>query len=154
MTNALTISILRLPGAEDLPLPSYQTSGSAGMDLHAAVDEPLTIAPGARASVPVGFSVAVPEGYEAQVRARSGSARHHGICLANGVGTVDSDYRGPVQVLLVNLGDAPFEIRRGDRIAQMVIAPVIRAEWREVDSLDETARGAGGFGHTGRATAA
>ncbi|MGV9006937.1 MAG: dUTP diphosphatase [Brevundimonas sp.] len=147
-----TVRIERLPHAADLPLPAYETAGSAGMDLRAAVaeDQILTLAPGARALVPTGLKIALEAGYEAQVRPRSGLALKHGITCLNAPGTVDSDYRGEVGVILVNLGSEPFVIRRGDRIAQMVIARYTRATMAAVESLDETARGAGGFGSTGR----
>jgi dUTP pyrophosphatase len=146
----LRAALKRFPGTEDLPLPSYQTADAAGMDLYAALLAPVTLAPGERAAIPTGIALAVPPGYEAQVRPRSGWARNHGIALVNAPGTIDADYRGEVQVLLINLGQEPFTIRRGDRIAQMVIAPVMRVAWEEVAELDDTARGAGGFGHTGR----
>ena len=147
------IAIQRLAHAQDLPLPAYETTGAAGMDLRAAVaeHEPLTLRPGARTMVPTGFCIAVPEGFEAQVRPRSGLAARAGITCLNSPGTVDSDYRGEVKVILANLGEEDFIVRRGDRIAQMVIAPVVQARWREVASLDETGRGAGGFGSTGAA---
>jgi dUTP pyrophosphatase len=145
----LTVDIQVLPHAEDLPLPSYATAGSAGMDLRAAVDEPLVLQPGQRHLVPTGMRIALPEGYEAQVRPRSGLATKLGITVLNAPGTVDSDYRGEVKVGLVNLGGEAHTIQRGDRIAQMVIAPVTRATWRQVESLDETERGKGGFGSTG-----
>jgi len=141
------IAIQRLPGAEDLPLPARATPGAAGYDLCAAVDAEL--APGQRALVPTGISIAVPEGYEAQVRPRSGLALRHGLVLPNAPGTIDSDYRGEVKVILLNLGEVPFTIRRGDRIAQLVIAAVARAEWDERPALPPTRRGGGGFGHTG-----
>ena len=147
MTVAVRIS--RLPHAADLPLPAYETAGAAGMDLRAAVDAPVTLAPGERAAVPTGIAIALPEGYEAQVRARSGLARRHGIAMVNAPGTVDSDYRGELQVILVNLGREPFTVSRGERIAQIVVAPVARVAWDEVPSLDATARGASGFGSTG-----
>jgi dUTP pyrophosphatase len=143
------VAITRLPHAADLPLPAYETDGAAGMDLRAALDAPLTLAPGDRAAVPTGIAIALPEGFEAQVRARSGLARRHGLAMVNAPGTVDSDYRGELQVLLINLGREPVTLARGDRIAQMVVAPVARVAWREVTALDETARGAGGFGSTG-----
>ena len=148
---SLQIRVQRLPHAEGLPLPAYETSGAAGMDLRAAVpeDEPMTLRPGSRAMVPTGLSIAVPQGYEAQVRPRSGLAARQGITCLNTPGTVDSDYRGEVKVILINLGEEDAVIRRGDRIAQMVICPVVQARWAEVDSLDETSRGAGGFGSTG-----
>ena len=148
---SLQIRVQRLPHAEGLPLPAYETSGAAGMDLRAAVpeDEPMTLRPGSRGMVPTGLSIAVPQGYEAQVRPRSGLAARQGITCLNTPGTVDSDYRGEVKVILINLGEEDAVIRRGDRIAQMVICPVVQARWAEVDSLDETSRGAGGFGSTG-----
>lgn len=147
-----TVRFLRLPHAEDLAPPAYETAGSAGMDLRAAVadDAPLTLDPGARALVPTGLKMALEPGFEAQVRPRSGLALKHGITCLNTPGTIDSDYRGEVGVILVNLGQEPFTIRRGERIAQMVIARVEQAAPVEVDSLDDTARGAGGFGSTGR----
>jgi dUTP pyrophosphatase len=147
------IAIRRLAHAEGLPLPAYETAGAAAMDLRAAVEAgaPFTLAPGARAAVPTGFSIALPEGYEAQVRPRSGLALNSGITCLNSPGTVDADYRGEIKVILANHGSEPFHIRRGDRIAQMVVAPAIRATWREADSLDATARGEGGFGSTGAA---
>ena len=148
---ALIVRITRLRGARDLPLPSRATPGSAGFDLPAAVEGELTIAPNERVLVPTGLAIAVPEGHEAQVRPRSGLALRHGILLPNAPGTIDSDYRGEIQVIVLNTGTEPFTIRRGDRIAQLVIAPVTQAEWCEVEDLDETVRGAGGFGHTGTA---
>ena len=146
------IAVRRLPHAEGLPLPAYETPGSAGMDLRAAVadDQPITLKPGARVLAPTGLCMAIPQGYEVQVRPRSGLAAKAGVTCLNTPGTIDSDYRGEVQVILINLGAEDFVIRRGDRIAQMVVAPVAQAGWSEVDSLDETARGAGGFGSTGR----
>jgi len=146
------IAVRRLPHAEDLPLPAYETPGSAGMDLRAAVpdDEPVVLKPGARLMVPTGLAMAIPQGYEVQVRPRSGLAAKAGVTCLNTPGTIDSDYRGEVKVILINLGAEDFVIRRGDRIAQMVVAPVAQAGWVEVDDLDETARGAGGFGSTGR----
>ena len=149
--DSVRVAIARRPGTEDLPLPRRATPGAAGYDLHAAVEAPLELAPGQRALVPTGIYLSVPEGFEAQVRPRSGLALRHGVVLPNAPGTIDSDFRGEVQVIVLNLGDAPFSIRRGDRIAQLVISRVARAEWDEVERLDETARGAGGFGHTGRA---
>ncbi len=138
-----------LPHGKGLPLPAYATEGSAGLDLRAAVEEPLVIEPGDRVLVPTGLRVAIPPGYEGQVRARSGIALRHGIGLPNAPGTIDSDYRGELKVLLTNWGREPFTIRRGDRVAQLVIAPVARAEVVAVEALDETARRDGGFGHTG-----
>lgn len=145
--NPITIAIQRLPHGADLPLPAYATSGAAGMDVVAA--EALTLAPGARHAVATGFAMAIPDGFEVQVRPRSGLALKHGITCLNSPGTIDSDYRGEVKIILANLGDAPFEIARGDRIAQLVPAAVQRATLSEVDSLDETTRGSGGFGSTG-----
>lgn len=150
-TAPLRVAIQRLPGAGDLPAPTYATRGAAGMDLHAAVDEALVLAPGERALVPTGFAIAIPAGYEGQVRARSGLALRHGIVLPNAPGTIDSDYRGELGVILWNAGAEPFVVRRGDRIAQLVIAPVARATWRECETLPATRRGEGGFGHTGHA---
>ena len=153
MTHApLAVQIQRLPHAEGLPLPAYETAGSAGMDLRAAVpeDQPMTLAPGQRALVPTGLKIAVPLGFEAQVRARSGLALKHGIICPNAPGTIDSDYRGECGVILANIGHETFVVRRGERIAQLVIARHERADWVEVEELDETARGAGGFGSTGR----
>jgi dUTP pyrophosphatase len=135
-----------------LPLPAYETAQAAGMDLRAAVpeDEPLTLRPGSRFPVPTGLAIALPPGFEGQVRPRSGLAFKHGVTCLNSPGTVDADYRGEVKVILVNHGEEDFVIRRGERIAQLVIAPVVQAAWAEVESLDDTARGVGGFGSTGR----
>jgi len=146
----LKVDVKRLPHGADLPLPEYATQDSAGMDLLAAVDGDRTLAPGKRMLVPTGLAIALPPGYEAQVRPRSGLALKNGITVLNSPGTVDADYRGEVGVILANLGDQPFVITRGMRIAQMVIAPVTQARFALADSLDETARGAGGFGSTGR----
>ena len=143
----IAIALLRLPHGEGLPVPAYATEGAAGMDVVAAED--LSLAPGARAAVATGFAIAIPAGYEVQVRPRSGLALKHGITCLNTPGTIDSDYRGEVKVILANLGSEAFAIKRGDRIAQLVAAPVQRATFTEVASLDETARGAGGFGSTG-----
>jgi dUTP pyrophosphatase len=147
-----TVRVERLPHAEGLPLLAYETGGSAGMDLRAAVpeDAPMTLEPGARALVPTGLKIALEAGYEAQVRPRSGLALKHGLTCLNSPGTIDSDYRGEVGVILINHGQEPFVIRRGERIAQMVIARHEQAALVEVEALDETARGAGGFGSTGR----
>jgi dUTP pyrophosphatase len=147
-----TIPIVRLPHAEGLPLPAYETALAAGMDLRAAVpqDEPLTLRPGARFAVPTGLTMAIPAGFEGQVRPRSGLAFKHGVTCLNTPGTIDADYRGEVKVILINHGPEDFVIRRGERIGQLVVAPVVQAAWTEVASLDETARGAGGFGSTGR----
>ena len=144
----ISIALQRLPHGAGLSLPAYATEGAAGMDVVAAED--LDLAPGARHAVATGFAIAIPEGYEVQVRPRSGLALKHGITCLNTPGTIDSDYRGEVKVILANLGDAPFPVRRGDRIAQLVPAPVQRARFALVDSLDDTARGAGGFGSTGQ----
>jgi dUTP pyrophosphatase len=143
----VAVPIRRLPGNDDLHLPAYATDGAAGMDVVAAED--VTLAQGARHAVSTGLAMAIPHGYEIQVRPRSGLALKHGISVPNSPGTIDSDYRGELKVILINLGDAPFEVRRGDRIAQLVLAPVVQAAWLEVEHLDETARGAGGFGSTG-----
>lgn len=144
----IRIAIRRLSNGEGLPLPAYATEHAAGMDVVAA--ENLTLAPGARHAVATGFAIAIPEGYEVQVRPRSGLALKHGITCLNTPGTIDSDYRGEVRVILANLGSEPFEIVRGERIAQLIPAPVLRAGFDEVEDLDDTARGAGGFGSTGR----
>jgi dUTP pyrophosphatase len=147
-----TVPIVRLPHGEGLPLPAYETAQAAGMDLRAAVpeEEPVTLRPGSRFATPTGLAFALPPGFEGQVRPRSGLAAKHGVTCLNTPGTVDADYRGEVKVILINLGEEDFVIRRGERIAQLIIAPVVQAAWSEVASLDETARGAGGFGSTGR----
>lgn len=145
----VTVAVRRLPHGEGLALPAYATPDSAGMDLLAAVGEPVTLAPGERRLVPTGLAIQLPPGYEAQVRPRSGLALKQGVTVLNAPGTVDADYRGEVGVILVNLGQAAFTIGRGDRIAQLVVAPVIQARWAEVASLEESQRGAGGFGSTG-----
>ena len=132
-----------------LPLPQYETEGSAGMDLRAAISDPVTIPPGATTRIPTGLSIAVPPGFEAQIRPRSGLAAKHGITLPNSPGTIDSDYRGEIQIILTNIGAAAFTVEPEMRIAQMVICPVYRAEWMEVEVLPDSARGEGGFGHTG-----
>ncbi|WP_375270468.1 dUTP diphosphatase [Sphingomonas sp.] len=147
-SDPITIAVLRLPHGADLPLPAYATAGAAGMDVVAAED--ATLDPGARAAIATGFALAIPNGYEVQVRPRSGLALKHGVTCLNTPGTIDCDYRGEVKVILANLGDEPFPVRRGERIAQMVPAPVLRAQLAEVDVLDVTTRGAGGFGSTGR----
>jgi dUTP pyrophosphatase len=146
---SVVIQVRRLPHGQGLLLPSYATAGAAGMDLLAAVDAPVTIDPGKRALIPTGLAIALPAGFEMQVRPRSGLALRNGIVLPNSPGTIDEDYRGEVQVIVLNAGDAPFTVERGMRIAQAVVAPVARAEWREVDSLDDTTRSTGGFGSTG-----
>jgi dUTP pyrophosphatase len=145
----VNVTIRILPHGEGLPLPRYASEGAAGCDLHAAVGAPMTLAPGERGAVPTGFAIAIPEGFEGQVRARSGLALKSGIVCVNAPGTIDSDYRGEVKVILGNFGSAPFEIRRGDRIAQLVVSPVARAAFKPACELPETGRGAGGFGSTG-----
>lgn len=145
--NDVPVQVKRLEHGAGLELPHYATAGAAGMDVLSAED--VTLAPGARHAVATGLAVAIPEGYEIQVRPRSGLALKHGISVPNTPGTIDSDYRGEVKVIMINFGAEPFEIRRGDRIAQLVLAPVTRAVWAEVGELDETVRGAGGFGSTG-----
>ena len=145
----IAIALQILPHGEGLDLPAYETADAAGMDVRAAVAEPLTLAPGARAAVPTGLAMAIPPGFEVQVRPRSGLALKHGLTVANSPGTIDADYRGEVKVLLVNLGSEPVEITRGMRIAQLVPAPVTRAAWALVEAVGETARGSGGFGSTG-----
>lgn len=147
----VSVAVRRLPHAADLPLPGYATAGAAGMDLLAAVREPVTLAPGARLLVPTGLCIALPPGYELQIRPRSGLALKHGITLPNTPGTIDEDYRGEIGIILLNTGDAPLDITRGMRIAQAVLAPVVRVAWRETESLDETSRASGGFGSTGTA---
>ena len=146
------MALLRLPHHEGLETPAYASTGAAGMDLRAAVpeDAPITLKPGARALIPTGLQIAVPEGYEAQVRPRSGLALKHGITCLNSPGTIDSDYRGEVGVILANLGQEDFVVRRGERVAQLVVAAHARVAWLQVDAHDETGRGAGGFGSTGR----
>ena len=146
-TAAVPVRVKRLPGAGDLPLPAYATAGAAGMDVVSAED--VTLAPGARHAVATGLAMAIPQGYEIQVRPRSGLALKHGVTVPNTPGTIDSDYRGELKVIMINLGAEPFAIRRGDRVAQLVLAPVTQASWLEVGELDETARGEGGFGSTG-----
>ena len=149
MSETPTVRVRRLSAAAGLPLPEPASPGSAGADLRAAVVDDLVLAPGERALVPTGLVLEIPLGWEGQVRPRSGLALRHGVTLLNSPGTIDSDYRGEVGVVLVNLGAAPFTVRRGDRIAQLVLAPVTRASWLKVDELDETQRGEGGFGSTG-----
>ena len=145
----ITVEVRRKPGAEDIPLPQYMSEHASGMDVRAAVEGPVAIAPGEIKLIPTGLFVAVPPGYEVQVRPRSGLALKHGISVVNSPGTIDSDYRGEVKILMLNVGAEPFTIKRGDRIAQLVISPVVRAEWKLVDDLSGTERGAGGFGSTG-----
>lgn len=144
----VALAVQRLPHGEGLALPHYRTPGAAGMDVLAAED--VTIAPGGRHPVATGLALAIPPGYEVQVRPRSGLALAHGVTVPNTPGTIDSDYRGELKVLLINLGEAPFAVRRGERVAQLVLAPVVQARWDEVARLDETERGTGGFGSTGR----
>jgi dUTP pyrophosphatase len=148
MIEEITVPIRRLPGTEDLPLPCYMTEQAAGMDLVAAVGEDVTILPGERVLIPTGVTVAVPEGYEAEVRPRSGLALRHGVTLVNAPGTIDADYRGEVGIIMINHGRAPFVVRRGDRVAQMVIHRVCRVVWSVCGVLSPTHRDGGGFGHT------
>lgn len=145
--DAVPVMVKRLPGNDDLPLPVYATAGAAGMDVVAAED--VDLVPGARHAVATGLAMAIPAGFEIQVRPRSGLALKHGVTVPNTPGTIDSDYRGELKVIMINLGAETFSIRRGDRVAQLVLAPVTQASWLEVDELDDTARGAGGFGSTG-----
>lgn len=147
--NTVSVSITREPGCEDIPLPAYETAHASGMDVRAAVSEPLSVAPGERVLVPTGLRIALPPGVEAQIRPRSGLAIRNGISMVNSPGTIDADYRGEIRIILINHGGEPFQIQRGERIAQMVIAPVLRASWSLVETLDTTSRGEGGFGHTG-----
>jgi dUTP pyrophosphatase len=149
VTAPPVVQVLRLPGAKGIRLPSPRTAGAAGFDVAAAVVEPVVLAPGGRATVPTGFALALPEGTEAQIRPRSGLAADHGVTILNAPGTIDADYRGEVKVVLVNLGTAPYTVTRGMRIAQLVVAPVLRVVLREVPYLEETARGGDGFGSTG-----
>ena len=146
---SIPISVRRLPHAQGLPLPAYATAGAAGMDLLAAVDAPVVIRPGERCLIPTGLMIALPLGYELQIRPRSGLALRHGMTLPNSPGTIDEDYRGEIQVILLNMGHETFTVERGSRIAQAVLSPVSRARWEEVAELDETAREGGGFGSTG-----
>jgi dUTP pyrophosphatase len=145
----MKVRIRRLPAARDLPLPSHASPGSAGFDLRAAVEDELVLRPGERLLVPTGIVLEIPPGWEGQVRPRSGLALRHGLGLVNAPGTIDSDYRGEVGVILINLGDAPYSLKRGDRIAQLVISRVEPIEWEEADSLEDSHRGEGGFGSTG-----
>ncbi len=145
----IEVAVRRLPHGRDLPLPAYATSGAAGMDLLAAVNSPLVVAPGERALIPTGLAIALPAGFELQIRPRSGLALRHGIVLPNSPGTIDEDYRGEIRVIVLNAGAEAFVIERGMRIAQAVLAPVVRLGWREVAELDPTARAEGGFGSTG-----
>lgn len=145
----ISVAITRLSGSEDLPLPDYMTDHAAGMDLVAAVETDLVLSPGQRALVPTGIAIALPQGVEAQIRPRSGLALKNGITLVNTPGTIDADYRGEIRIILINHGSEPFLVRRGDRIAQMVVAPVCRVRWDVQAALSSTDRGSGGFGHTG-----
>ncbi|WP_274361410.1 dUTP diphosphatase [Paenibacillus thermotolerans] len=150
MNRPIEVKMVKLPGNEDVPLPVKMSSGASGYDLHAAVPEPVTLQPGERALIPTGFSLSMPDGLEAQVRPRSGLAFKHGITTLNTPGTIDADYRGEVKVLLINLGQEPFTVSRGERIAQMVFQLVPEISIALTDTLDDTERGAGGFGHTGK----
>ena len=147
--NTVTVPLQVLPHGRDLPLPTYATAGSAGLDLAAAVDAPVTVPAGDRVIIPTGLAMALPVGWEAQVRPRSGLALKHGVTVLNSPGTIDADYRGEIRVILVNLGREPFTIARGERIAQLVLAPVVRAEWQVAAELPASGRGANGFGSTG-----
>ncbi len=149
MTAQINVHIVQLPHGSDLPLPEYATAYSAGVDLMAAIDADVVLAPMQRALVAAGISIALPQGYEAQIRPRSGLAYKHGISLVNTPGTIDADYRGEIKVLLINLGQEAFTVTRGMRIAQLVVAPVSQVNWQAVDTLEETVRGEGGFGSTG-----
>ena len=149
MSKPISIQLVQMPHAKGLPLPAYETSGAAGMDIAAAIDAPISLAPMERAAVPTGLMMAIPEGHEVQIRPRSGLAFKHGLTVTNAPGTIDSDYRGEVKVLLINLGQDTVEITHGMRIAQMVVPPVTIAELIETDKLDDTGRGEGGFGSTG-----
>ncbi len=145
----IEVKIRRETEDKDIPLPVYMTAHAAGMDIHAAINADVVLAPGERYAVPAGFSIALPEGFEAQIRPRSGLALKHGITLLNSPGTIDSDYRGEIKIILINHSDSPYTVKRGDRIAQMIIGSVVRAEFICVDELEETERNKGGFGHTG-----
>lgn len=151
MSSDISVAVQRLSHGKDLPLPAYATSGSAGCDLVAAVAEPIELRSGERRLIPTGIAIALPEGFEAQVRPRSGLALKHGVTVLNSPGTIDADYRGEIGVILINHSDVAFEIERGMRIAQMVVQPVLQVSWQETDNLSETSRGAGGFGSTGTA---
>lgn len=148
--EAVTVSVCLLPEAQDLPLPEYMSSGASGLDLRACVNEPLVIKPGARELIPTGIQVAIPQGYEGQVRPRSGLAYREGVTILNTPGTIDADYRGEIKVVVINLGQDNYVVNRGDRIAQMVICPVVNAQLQLVAELPASVRGEGGFGHTGR----
>jgi len=147
--DSVVIAVRRVRAeSQPLSLPQYMTPGAAGMDLLADISEPVEVVPGARTLIPTGLAVEIPAGFEAQIRPRSGLALRHGITLLNSPGTIDSDYRGEIQVLVINLGDQPYTVRRGERIAQMIVAPVVHAAWREDAALSDSIRGTGGFGHT------
>jgi dUTP pyrophosphatase len=146
---AIPVAIRRLPGNDDIDLPSHHSAEAAGMDIRAAVKQSVHLLPGEIELIPAGFAIALPSGFEAQIRPRSGLATKHGVTVVNSPGTIDADYRGEVLVALINLGNATFEITRGQRIAQMIVAPVVRVQWNEVKDLPSTSRGSGGFGHTG-----
>lgn len=148
MSNPVGVQVKRLPHGEGLALPAYATAGAAGMDVLAAED--VTLTPGMRHAVATGLSMAIPKGFEIQVRPRSGLAFKFGVTVPNTPGTIDSDYRGELKILMINLGSDDFEVKRGERVAQLILAPVVQAAWQEVDKLDDTVRGAGGFGSTGR----
>ncbi|MEW6182552.1 MAG: dUTP diphosphatase [Bacillota bacterium] len=148
-TGIVEVFIQKLPGAEDLPLPAYATQDASGADLHAAVDKDVTLPPGERCIISTGIMIALPKGYEAQVRPRSGLALKHGVTLLNTPGTIDADYRGEIRVIMINLGKEPFVVRRGDRIAQLVVQRTLKISWSQARALDATYRGEGGFGHTG-----
>ena len=148
--NGIDIQVKRLAGSEDLPLPEYMSNNAAGMDVSAAVEEEVILAPGERQLIPTGLIFSIPQGYEGQVRPRSGLALHNGITLLNSPGTIDADYRGEVKIIIANMGEREFRIKRGDRIAQVVFCPVMRARLEFVEELDETTRGKGGFGHSGQ----
>ncbi len=150
MVEQIEVALKQLPHARDIDPPTYGSSHAAGADIRAAVESAVTIEPGGRALIPAGFAMALPDGLEAQVRPRSGLALKHGVTVLNAPGTIDADYRGEVGVILINHGSEPFTVRRGERIAQLVIAPCLQASWRLAESLDETVRGSGGFGSTGR----
>jgi len=145
----LKIKVIRSDNALDLPLPGYMSDGASGMDIYAAVPDPVLFLPGEIKLIPTGITIAVPEGYEAQIRPRSGLALKYGIIVVNSPGTIDADYRGEIKVILANIGQVPFTVNRGDRIAQIVFQAVYQAQWEEVETLEETERGTGGFGHTG-----
>jgi len=145
----LKIKVIRSDNALDLPLPGYMSDGASGMDIYAAVPDPVLFLPGEIKLIPTGITIAVPKGYEAQIRPRSGLALKYGIIVVNSPGTIDADYRGEIKVILANIGQVPFTVNRGDRIAQMVFQAVYQAQWEEVETLQETERGTGGFGHTG-----